>query len=228
MRMRVAVIGANGRTGRILVDRLSQGEDTVFAGVRNPAAWGEVINVTPFHADVASEELISLPSSLDAIIFAASASSGWTLTNQSPKNVDYKGVRRVVNAADDSTHIVLITSKGVVKSGFYAPRFLLNLLWGRVCHWKRQGELSLREHHAGPATIIRPGYLERAQTEFGPDTQLVFGQGDTFGVGAIARENLVDVVLQVLQAKPNVTFEVIRRVPEAGDRISLDDLKPAS
>lgn len=224
---RIAVIGANGRAARVLVDRLVQRGDTVFAGVRQPERYSHPATKNkpvPFLADVASEATIQLPPTLDAIVFAASASAGWTLSNQSPKNVDFNGVKRVAEAADSSTHIVLITSKGVAKRGFYAPRILLNLLWGRVCHWKLQGERALRAHHAGTATIVRPGYLER--DVFGSDTQTVYGQGDTFGVGAISRAQLAEVVVHVLNVQTNATFEVIRRVPKAGDCTTLSALKP--
>ena len=101
-----------------------------------------------------------------AVIFAASASEGWSWTStNTPRYVDYDGLQKVTaSAVRNRVSRVLVVSSVYVSRPYHPIAVLLSALRGRIMHWKRLGELACIAETAKPEsvtsyTIVRPGGL---------------------------------------------------------------------
>ncbi len=123
------------------------------------------------------------------------------------ENVDYGGVRNVLNAlASRTARIALMTSIGVTnRTGAYNRST-------EAHDWKRRSERLVRASGM-PYTIVRPGWFDYN----GPDEhRLVFLQGDTRQAGdpsdgVIARRQIAEVLVHSLSSPGAVrkTFELV-------------------
>jgi uncharacterized protein YbjT (DUF2867 family) len=225
--MKVLIAGASGRTGLRLVTKLSAQENEVFALVRNAAKARALL---PPGTHIVVHDLLDysgfnrLVQGMDVVIFAAGATAYqdfWKGSNR-PRHIDFEAVRQMAMAADNNgvRKFILISSMGVSK-----PFNFLNL-FGRVLHWKLQGENALRSTHLN-YTIIRPGRL----TDDGYFTeQLQIVQDDKVRYKSISRAELAEVVAQCIAypAATRTTFEVYRRGYALPDALTsqLDELVP--
>lgn len=96
---RIVVVGAHGRTGKLIVEQLLKNGDTVVATIRNPR------HMAPLVKAGAETVLLDLDASTprdfavaftgaDAVVFAAGSG------DDEPSAIDRKGVTRTVNAAE--------------------------------------------------------------------------------------------------------------------------------
>jgi uncharacterized protein YbjT (DUF2867 family) len=94
---RVVVLGARGRTGRLVVKHLKEaGAGKVLAVARNTSGEANDGAVKWVQGDVKDAEgMAKLFKGSSAVVFAAGASEGWKIggTN-TPKQVDYEAVVR--------------------------------------------------------------------------------------------------------------------------------------
>ena len=202
--LNVLVVGATGRTGMKIINKLHNAGHTVPAMVRNREKARQLLSpdIHMIENDLLNySEYDSIVRNMDVIIYAASATSYWFGKN-TPKNIDYESVRQMAMAAEnqDVKQFILISSMGVTH-----PFFFINL-YGRVLSWKLKGENALRSTQLN-YVIIRPGRL----TDKGLSIdQQVLHQDDKVHDQPISREEVAEVAEQCV-ANPElvrVTFEV--------------------
>ena len=96
---RIVVIGAHGRTGKLIVDQLLKAGDNVVATIRNPKHMAALVKagaetvILDLDKSTPRDFAVSFTGA-DAIIFAAGSAEGESSA------IDRKGVTRTVNAAE--------------------------------------------------------------------------------------------------------------------------------
>ena len=197
----VLVVGATGRTGRLIVGRLAERRVLVRALVRDAAKGREVLppDVPRFLADVRSAETLAEPmAGVRSVIIAACGSAQH---DNSAVIVDYHGTRNVIQqaAAADVDLVVFISTIYASHPEHYQDMEPTSL------GWKARAEEVIRSSGV-PYCIVRPGWL----TDRGGGEPLAVSQGDT-AEGRISRADLADVCTQLLFLPDarGKTFEVI-------------------
>ncbi len=197
------VVGATGKTGRLIVQKLIDRGDKPRILVRNQTLaetlFGNLVDI--YRGDVRQlESLLPAMESVDTVISAIGART--PVGKNCPKRVDFQGVANLVQAAraSDVNRFVLISSISVTQ-----PNHPMNY-FGKILDWKLEGENALRKSGLGYA-IIRPGGLINTSNE---QNILIFDQGDKI-LGTISRMNLAETCLCAAD-HPNhlrLTFEVV-------------------
>lgn len=202
--MDVLIVGAHGKIGRLLADRLVARGDTVRGVVRKPEYAEELqeAGIQPvlvdLEADSAENDLTHAAHGVDAIVFAAGAGPGsdaarkWT--------VDHGGaVHSAVAAARAEVHrIVILSSMGTDDPPQDDEIFSIYL------RAKAQADAHVRgsglQH-----TIVRPGAL----TDDPPSGRVTASRH--VERGEISRADVADVLVAVLDdpATAGRTFEVV-------------------
>lgn len=192
---RVLIIGATGRTGRLVVTAAARQGLQVRAFARDLERARQILpEVDVVQGDL--EEPATLTAAVqevDAIVFAHGPDSDGR--SDSFQRVDYGGVANTLRALDGRRpRMALMTSINVTRRDS-AYRDLLD--------WKRRSERLVRLSGA-PYTIVRPGWFDPGAGE-----RLVIEQGDA-GSGAVSRERLADVLIRSLLTDTAVgkTFEL--------------------
>ncbi|HIK25043.1 MAG TPA: SDR family oxidoreductase [Thermosynechococcus sp. M46_R2017_013] len=202
--MKVAVVGATGRTGHRIVNALQESEHQAIAVVRNPAkAQGLWSMVEIRIADVTQPQ--TLPPVLkdcDAVICATGASP--SLNPLEPLSVDYLGTKNLVDAAKAVPVEQFILVSSLCVSRFFHP---LNLFW-LILHWKQQAERYLQQSGL-TYTIVRPGGLKETDDGGFP----IIAPADTLFEGSIARSRVAEICVAALgePSAYNKIFEVVSR-----------------
>ena len=204
----ILVAGATGRTGRIIVHKLSQQGFKPRVLVRDlseaQALWGDAVSY--YQGDVREvDTLLPATSGVKTLISAVGTSS--PVGKNCPKRVDYEGIANLVTAASagEVERFILISSIAVTHSNHPMNCF------GGILEWKFKGEEVLRASQMDYG-IIRPGGLKDTP---GGERRLIFSQGDSL-LGMLSRSDLAEICLQAVQyPQPlRVTFEVIEAEPE--------------
>jgi uncharacterized protein YbjT (DUF2867 family) len=204
----VLVIGATGKSGALIVERLLADGYAVKALARDPATAAEKVakGAEIVKGDVRdAASLRAATMGARKVVFAASASAGGRGdASNLPEKVDYEGVKHAVDAAKaaGADHVVLLSSAGVTH-----PDHPLNARFNNVLQWKLKGEDYLRA--SGLAyTVIRPlGLRDYA----GATKGIRFLQGDTVTAGReISRADVAAVAVAALAdpAARGKTFEI--------------------
>ena len=184
----VLVVGATGRTGRLIVARLLERGVSVRALMRDAAKGNEVLppEVPKFVADVRRvETLIEPMAGVGAVIIAT---YGSTERDNNAEIVDYHGTRNVIEqaAAADVELVVFISTIYASRPDHYQDVEPTSL------GWKARAEEVIRRSGI-PYCIIRSGWL----TDGGGGEPLTVSQGDT-AEGRISRADLAEVCTQLL------------------------------
>lgn len=197
----VLVVGATGRTGRLIVSRLLEVGVPVRALVRDAAKGRRVLpaEVPQFVGDVRrSETLAESVSGARAVIIAT---CGGSARGSEPEVVEYHGTRNLMErvAAEDVEFVLFISTIYASRPEHYQNVEPTSL------GWKARGEEVVRRSGV-PYCIIRSGWL----TDGPGDEPLVVSQGDT-AEGRISRADLADVCAQVLSLPDarGKTFEMV-------------------
>jgi uncharacterized protein YbjT (DUF2867 family) len=207
----VLVVGATGRTGRLIVGRLLERRVSVRAVVRDAAKGGEVLpsDVPQFVADVRRAETLMEPmAGVGAMIIATCGSAH---SDNDAEKVDYYGTRNLIEqaVAADVELVVFISTIYASRPEHYQDVEPTSL------GWKARAEEVTRESGI-PYCIVRSGWL----TDGGGGQPLAVSQGDT-AEGRISRADLADLCTQLLfvpEARGK-TFEVV--AAPAGQASSL-------
>ena len=210
----VLVVGATGSIGCLVVEEAIQQGYTTRALVRDPGKARRL----PSDADVIVGDVTrpdTLPAAvarIDAVVFTLGSDGAGKV---GAENVDYGGVRNVLNALGSRTaRIALMTSIGVTnRTGAYNRST-------EAHDWKRRAERLVRASGM-PYTIVRPGWFDYN----GPDEhRLVLLQGDTRQAGdssdgVIARRQIAEVLVHSLSSPGAVrkTFELVAAAGPAPD-----------
>jgi uncharacterized protein YbjT (DUF2867 family) len=212
----VAVAGATGRTGSLVVKELFQQGYRVRGLVRSSArgAWiqdrgGEIVAV-----DITSPE--SVEQAVEGVDFIISAlGSTKPFSPQEDNRVDNMGNQNLALAAKKKGigHIVVVSSIGVGDSKSGLP-FILRLLMGPVLRNKAKSEAAITSCGIG-YTIIRPGAL----TDKEATGNAAFGEGGKIN-GKISRADIARVCVDALSnpAMKNRVLEVVDAATVKEDR----------
>lgn len=189
----VAVAGATGRTGQLVVAQLLAAHWKVRALVRDTAKAESTLGkgVELRVADVRDQQ--ALTAALKGVTYVIStigASGGMkSAPGDGPQEVDFQGVRNLALAAkaDGVKQFVLVSSTGTGHADTYPSTFMRPFLQA-----KAQGEAALRASGV-PYTIVRPGGLNGQVV----GASLTFAQGDTSS-GTISRADVATVCIAAL------------------------------
>ncbi len=184
----VLVVGATGRTGRLIVDRLLELGISVHALVRDEVMGRELLasSVKTFIGDVRSSHTLIAPmAGVGAVI---SASSGGAHRENSAELVDYFGTSNLVRQALASgvDLVVFISTIGATRPERYMDVEPTSL------GWKAKAEEVIR-HSGIPYCIVRCGWL----TDGPGGEPLSVSQGDT-AEGRISRSDVAGVCTRLL------------------------------
>jgi sulfide:quinone oxidoreductase len=197
----VLVVGATGRTGRLIVGCLLERSVPVYAWVRDAAKAREVLppDVPQFIGDVRRGETLTEP--MAGVRSVIIATYGGVEHDNSAEIVDYHGTRNVIRqaAAADIDLVVFISTIYATHPEHYQDVEPTSL------GWKARAEEVIRSSGV-PYCIIRSGWL----TDGGGGEPLALSQGDT-AEGRISRVDLADLCTQLLFLPDarGKTFEVI-------------------
>ena len=203
----IVVIGASGRTGKLVLEGLAKRDLRIRALSRDTAKASADIggNYEWVQADVTQPEtLVMALQDSDIIISTIGAKPG--KGPDGPESVVYKGVINLVDEAKraGTRHIIYMSSIGAGGSQHFSTVFL-NLFMNKTMKWKSLGEEYIRNSGID-FTIVRPGGL------YGdPGTQgIKFDQGDKI-IGAIPRGDVASVLVESVYNPDaiNKTFEII-------------------
>eukprot|EP00802_Teleaulax_amphioxeia_P023716 Tamp_24339.p1 GENE.Tamp_24339~~Tamp_24339.p1 ORF type:complete len:316 (+),score=25.02 Tamp_24339:49-948(+) len=227
----VAVVGASRGTGLQCVLYLARKKMACRAIARDPAACERAVcaqlpaalhkHVTYIRADVTDDK--SLEPALcgcEGVIFAATATSGWTLfeSKDTPPAVDFQGSVTTATAAAGLgvRRFVLISSLAVTQPS-HMMHMSRNSLMGRIMDWKLLGEQGVSKVYDTvtksstrdlSVTIVRPGLLtDEAPRGAG---NLLVDCGDSLS-GSLSRADLAALSVECLlhdDAK-RLVFEVV-------------------
>jgi uncharacterized protein YbjT (DUF2867 family) len=208
----VLVVGAMGRTGRLIVDRLIARGVPVRALVRDDVKGREALppEVERFVGDVRHAETLTEPiAGTGAVIIA-------TCSTPDPGNdaeaVDYRGTADLIRqaAAANVDLVVFVSTIYASRPEHYQDVEPTSL------GWKAKAEEVIRSSRV-PYCIVRSGWL----TDGDGGEPLVVSQGDT-AEGRISRTDLAHVCTQLLFLPDarGKTFEVV--AAPGGQASSLD------
>lgn len=191
----VLSIGATGTIGRLVVGELLARGLEVRALVRDPERARRILSpeVALAVGDMATGAgLPEAVAGVDAIVLTHGGEV---------RDVDYDGVRRVLEALDGAKpRISLMTSMSVSQGGDQ---------YGGLMHWKRRAERLVRAYGA-PYTVTRPGWFDLQ----GPGQNAVLmEQGDQSAVESqrgLSTDHLAKTLVEALFAEGAVgkTFEL--------------------
>jgi uncharacterized protein YbjT (DUF2867 family) len=197
----VLIVGATGRTGRLIVGRIVERRVPVRAMVRDAAKGREVLprDVPQFVGDVRRAETLSEPmAGVRSVIVATCAGEE---RDDSAEMVDYHGTRNVIDqaAAAGVDLVVFVSTIYASHPEHYQDVEPTSL------GWKAKAEEVIRGSGV-PYCVIRSGWL----TDGDGGEPLAVSQGDT-AEGRISRADLAEVCTQLLFLPDarGKTFEVI-------------------
>ncbi len=203
----IVVIGASGRTGRLVLEGLAKRDLRIRALSRDitKASADIVGNYEWVQADVTQpESLVMALQDSDIIISTIGAKPGRGVDG--PESVVHKGVINLVDEAKraGTRHIIYTSSIGAGGAQNFSTVFL-NLFMNKTLKWKSLGEEYIRNSGID-FTIIRPGGLYGEAGTQG----IRFGQGDKI-IGSIPRGDVASVLIEAIYNVDaiNKTFEII-------------------
>ena len=208
----VLVVGATGRTGRLIVSRLVDRGVPVRALVRDPEKGREVLppEVPQFVGDVRrSETLKEALAGARAVIIAT---CGGPERGNDAETVDYYGACHLIPqvAAADVDLIVYISTIYASRPEHYQDVEPTSL------GWKARAEEVIRSSRV-PYSIVRSGWL----TDDEGGDPLAVSQGDV-AEGRLARSDLAEVCTRLLSLREarGKTFEVVAAPAGEGSSIA--------
>jgi uncharacterized protein YbjT (DUF2867 family) len=185
----VLVVGATGRTGRLVVEAAARHGLQPRALARDPDRAGPLVRA----AEVVKGDLEDVStltqavSGIDAVIFAHG--SDHDARPDSFERIDYGGVAHLLRALDGRRPRIVLLSTFFVTHRDHAFND-----GGHALDWKRRSERLVRASGA-PHTIVRPGWLDQTATG---DDALVLEQGDLIEAGVTRRQVAQTVVRSLL------------------------------
>lgn len=216
---KIVVLGAGGRTGKLIVQGLKSQGANVIPVLRNSDSSASTVVV----ADVTNKaSLLEVLKDAEVVVFAASASK----KGGNAEAVDYLGVKNVgeVCLEQHVPHYIVISSGAVTKPDSLG--FKVTNLFGNIMNLKRKGEVAVEDMYSNyyaasdepkkPSyVIVRPGGLSDGPAA-GP-SNVELNQGDTI-IGEVSRQDVADCVaamasyltsnMRKQDALQNVIFEI--------------------
>lgn len=204
--MNILVVGATGSVGHLVVEEAIRQGHTVRALVRSEAKSRQLpVEAQRVIGDVTRPDtLAAAVDSVDGIVLTLGSDGAGKI---GAENVDYGGVRNVLNALSSrKARIALMTAIGVTnRTGDYNRAT-------EACDWKRRSERLVRSSGL-PYTIVRPGWFDYNSPD---EHQPVLMQGDrrqagNSSDGVIARRQIAEILVHSLTSEDasRKTFELV-------------------
>ncbi len=195
----IVVVGAGGKTGRIIVEKLSK-RGLYVKGVTRSGRDLEIggSTVTYGSGDVTKPETLDAAlQGAGGVIFAASASKG----GGDAAHVDYLGVYNTAQATikNNAGKLVVISSGAVSRPTSIG--FKITNVFGRIMDYKVAGEMAMKDAYSKQTgasdgyVIVRPGGLSDNPSE-GP-AKVEVSQGDVLSA-EIGREDVAEITIAAL------------------------------
>ncbi|MBW1605141.1 SDR family oxidoreductase [Lactobacillus sp. Sy-1] len=209
----IFVVGAHGNVGKLIVSKLSQAGDKVYAGFRDASQFTTVTNlanVTPvqfdLNADSAAMAKLFSTYQVDTIVF--SAGSGGATGDDMTILIDLDGAVKTMDAAKQAgvKRYIMVSAAGADDRSFW-PKSGLHPYYVA----KHYADRFLKESDLD-YTIVRPTALTNDA-----GTGKVSVNGDRLG-GKIPRDDVASTVVAVI-ANPN-TKRQIYQITSGDDPIS--------
>jgi nucleoside-diphosphate-sugar epimerase len=185
--MKILVVGANGRVGEKLVDKLAQDGHFVYAGARREHLTNHSSNVQYVHIDLLSspDEMADNMADAEAIFFVA-GSRGKNLLQ-----VDLNGAVNVMRAAENKNikRFIMLSSVFALEPDKWNQAFLKDLTNYNIA--KHFADQWLIHNTKLDYTILQPGVLKEIPGSGEIDVNI-----DYPGENSI--ENVVNVLAQSL------------------------------
>jgi nucleoside-diphosphate-sugar epimerase len=185
--MKVLVIGANGRVGSLLVDRLAA-QHQVLAGSRNSKSENIMNNIKHIFIDLLSDvdTIAESMSGTDAIYFV-SGSRGKNLLQ-----IDLHGAIKTMQAAEKAgvKRYVMLSSVFALKPERWKESFLNDLTDYNIA--KHYADLYLTTQTQLDYTILQPGALKEEQGTGKIETHVI-------SAGSNSISNVVDTLVAILE-----------------------------
>lgn len=156
--MKVLVIGANGRVGSLLVDKLAN-QHQVLAGSRNPKPENNLNNIEQVYIDLLSDvdTITKSMNGVDAVYFV-SGSRGKNLLQ-----IDLHGAIKTMQAAEKAgvKRYIMLSSVFSLQPERWKESFLSDLTDYNIA--KHYADLYLTTQTQLDYTILQPGALKEEQ-----------------------------------------------------------------
>ena len=195
--MKVLVVGANGRVGSSLVDKLVENGHFVYSGTRRENLTSSSNNVQYVHIDLfaSPEEIAENMYDAEAVFFVA-GSRGKDLLQ-----VDLNGAVKVMRAAESKkiNRFIMLSSVFALEQDKWNESFLKDITNYNIA--KHFADYWLIHNTKLDYTILQPGVLKEEPGSGKIDVNI-----DYPGENAI--ENVVDTLVHILQS-PNTIAKVI-------------------
>lgn len=218
----VAVFGATGRVGQLVVKSLLDQGYCVKALVRNQTKASKVLpaGVETSNLDLSTASVEQVNTALNSMAATIWCASGFTGNMTSIDRMGMEMLPRAFSSATKSTvpRIVMCSSAGVTRPSWddkskkrlvgAADIPIVNLNPGDILNKKVEAEDLLR-HSGVPYSIVRPTGLKFNSQDWSPGRP-VFSQGDV-AVGRTNAQDLADVLVSVLKepSATGKTFEML-------------------
>jgi len=216
--LRVLVIGANGKTGKKVVETALKRDCDVVAVTRGgtlaePPAYSLSKRLSVVCGDVTSSSSLSKlisKGSADAVVYCASASK----EGGSAEQVDCDGVISCAKLCiENKIPSFVIVSSGAVSKP-WSPVYLFLNLFGGIMAAKFKGEEKVRSLYSACGdddlgyTIVRPGGLTE-EPPLGVEG-LEMNQEDVMS-GRVSRWDVAEVCYEAAKSNRRLTFELYNR-----------------
>lgn len=210
--MKVLVIGANGRVGSLLVDKLAA-KYQVFAGSRNPNRSNNTDKIEQVYMDLLSDvdTLVESMNGVDAVYFV-SGSRGKNLLQ-----IDLHGAIKTMQAAEKARvkRYIMLSSVFALQPKRWNKSFLSDLAEYNIA--KHYADLYLTTQTKLDYTILQPGALKEEQGTGKIETHVTNPGSNTIA-------NVVDTLVAVLENKSTIGKVILMHdgstpIAEALDRI---------
>jgi len=234
---KIAIVGATGRLGREVVNNLSSKGIRSRCLIRSedpPYFLASLPNVEFVKGDVTNLECVNkLLEGCSSCLALHGATRKSKLTDilpwvnpeldpAHPKNINYLGVRNIIEAAratKDCKRIVRITGKGETPWSIFS--ILINMFGSFAKAWNYEGEEVLRKCQDVDYTIIRPGVMKNVKPDKGKKILALADDGGNLKVSSVPYSTIADLCVQVLRY-PNTARATLcaMNVPEGEGEVS--------
>lgn len=209
--MKVLVIGANGRVGSLLVNKLAKHQ--VLAGSRNPNPANNADNIGQVYMDLLSDvdTLAEIMNGVDVIYFV-SGSRGKNLLQ-----IDLHGAIKTMQAAEKAgvKRYIMLSSVFALQPERWNESFLSDLADYNIA--KHYADLYLTTQTQLDYTILQPGALKEEQGTGKIETHVT-------NPGSNSIANVVDTLVAVLENNSTIGKVILMHdgdtpITEALDKI---------
>lgn len=211
--MKVLVIGANGRVGSLLVNKLAVNHK-VLAGSRNPNSTNNADNIEPVYIDLLSDvdTITESMNGVDAVYFV-SGSRGKNLLQ-----IDLHGAIKTMKAAEKAgiKRYIMLSSVFALQPERWNESFLSDLADYNIA--KHYADLYLTKQTQLNYTILQPGALKEEDGTGKIETKVL-------NPGSNSIANVVDTLVAILENNSTIGKVILMHDGDTPIDEALDQLR---